>query len=292
MSQIIEMPDNLGQGDQFKDRTAELMNELEAGNVLHCPNWRFSLSPTETRLLNPRIADPARKNISVEADGKTLRGVVAEASLLEDVRAMIARFQRDARELIDAVCAPYGKHLRPAPASLRLHRVETRQASWRKDDSRLHVDAFPSRPLAGTRILRVFVNIHPGGEPRVWRVGEPFERVAEQFLPRLRAPFPGLAPILKALKITKGLRTPYDHYMLGLHDAMKADLTYQQRCAQKTMPFSPGSAWICYSDQTSHAVMSGQFMMEQTYFLAKEAMMFPKKSPQSILERHLGTSLT
>ncbi len=33
------------------------------------------------------------------------------------------------------------------------------------------------------------------------------------------------------------------------------------------MPFPPGSVWVCFSDQTSHAVMSGQFMLEQTFFL-------------------------
>ena len=58
--------------------------------------------------------------------------------------------------------------------------------SWRADDRRLHVDAFPSRPNYGERILRVFTNVNPDGEPRVWRVGEPFEAVARRFLPRAK----------------------------------------------------------------------------------------------------------
>lgn len=291
MSQIITVPGSQWDGSQFSEQPQALLRELESGKVLYYPTLRFALSPAEQAMLDPSYADPKRKNISLEPDGQTLRGVAGDAAQTETVRAMMARFQADARHLINWLCAPYLEHLRPAPTSLRLHRVETRQTSWRKDDSRLHVDAFPSRPLAGERILRVFINIHPGSEPRVWRVGEPFETVAQQFKPRLSAPLPGSASLLKALKITKSRRTPYDHYMLGLHDAMKADMGYQQSCGQETMPFPPGCAWVCFSDQTSHAVMSGQFMMEQTYFLPPKAMAFPELSPQKVLERLFARAL-
>ena len=75
-----------------------------------------------------------------------------------------------------------------------------------------------------------------------------------------------------------------------LNDAMKADMAYQRDCRQQTIPFPPGSVWVCYSDQATHAVMSGQFMMEQTYFLPPEAMVFPAQSPQQVLE-HRGALL-
>ena len=42
-----------------------------------------------------------------------------------------------------------------------------RRTSWRKDDTRLHVDAFPTRPMRGRRIMRLFSNVHPGELPRV-----------------------------------------------------------------------------------------------------------------------------
>ncbi len=132
----------------------------------------------------------------------------------------------------------------------------------------MHVDAFPSRPNYGERILRVFTNINPHGAPRVWRVGEPFEDMARKLLPRVPRQWPGSAAVLAALKITKRPRSAYDHIMLNLHDAMKADMEYQRSSPQETMPFPPGCGWICFSDHASHAVMSGQFMMEQTWFFA------------------------
>ena len=56
--------------------------------------------------------------------------------------------------------------------------------------------------------------------------------------------------------MTKSLRSEYDHLMLQLHDGMKSDLDYQEKCEQQTVPFPAGSVWVCFSDQTSHAVMS------------------------------------
>ena len=46
-------------------------------------------------------------------------------------------------------------------------------------------------PTHGERILRVFCNVNPSGKPRVWKVGEPFEKVAERFLAGRRPPIPG-----------------------------------------------------------------------------------------------------
>jgi hypothetical protein len=72
---------------------------------------------------------------------------------------------------------------------------------------------------------------------------------------------------------------------------MKADPDYQKSSPQQTMPFPPGSVWICFSDQTSHAAMSGQFMLEQTFFLPVRAMAEPECAPLGILERLTGRAL-
>ena len=49
--------------------------------------------------------------------------------------------------------------------------------------------------------------------------------------------------------------------------------------------------WVCYSDQTSHAVMSGQHMLEQTFFLPVAALRHPELAPLSVLERLQGRKL-
>lgn len=288
-SQIIEVEGDW-QGQQLSVPRDSLVAGLERGRVLYFPHLGFPLEEGETALLDPAIADPKRKNISLAPDG-TLAGVQASVDIEVQVRALVARYQSRAASLIDGLLPEYRGRLRAAPTSLRLHRVETRKTSWRADDSRLHIDAFPSRPNRGERILRVFANINPNNEPRVWRVGEPFEEVASRFVPRIPSQKPGSAWLLKTLGITKSRRTPYDHLMLGLHDAMKADMDYQQHCFQQTMPFPPGSVWVCFSDQTSHAVMSGQFMLEQTFFLPAHAMVEPECAPLGVLEHQMGRTL-
>ncbi len=262
---------------------------LEQGNVLYFPTSNFCLAATEHALLDVKLADPKRKNICLQAQG-TLLGVQGDSETQAAVRALLTRYQAYAKTLAARLFPAYTR-LRMGSASLRLHRVEKRLVSWRKDDSRLHVDAFPARPNYGERILRVFVNINPTGEPRVWRIGEPFEAVARHFLPRLKPYRSLVAWGLAALRLTKTRRSAYDHLMLQLHDTMKSDLTYQGECPQQTIPFPAGSAWICFSDQTPHAAMSGQFMLEQTFFLPVDAMVQPQYSPLHTLTRLTGRAL-
>ena len=290
-SQIIEVTSADWHGQDLSVPRETLLAGVERGKVLYFPNLRFAIEGGEQALLDPALADPNRKNISLEPNGGALHGVAGDAVTQSAVRALIARYQANARTLVDGLFPEYNGRLRVAPTSLRLHQVETRQTSWRKDDSRLHVDAFPSRPNYGERILRVFTNVNPYGEPRVWRVGEPFEEMARRFLPKIKRQTPGSAWLLNALQITKSPRSAYDHLMLNLHDGMKADLDYQKACPQETMPFPPGSTWICFSDQTSHAAMSGQYMLEQTFFLPVRAMVQPECAPLGILERLEGRAL-
>ncbi|QCP50727.1 3-deoxy-D-manno-oct-2-ulosonic acid (Kdo) hydroxylase [Trinickia violacea] len=290
-SQIVEVASADWQAQNLSVPREQLRDAVERGKVLYFPNLRFAIDGGEQALLDPSIADPKRKNISLEANGGALHGVLGDAVTQSAVRALIARYQGNARTLVDGLFPEYQGKLRVAPTSLRLHQVETRQTSWRKDDSRLHVDAFPSRPNYGERILRVFTNVNPKGVPRVWRVGEPFEDMAKRFLPEIKPQMPGSAWLLNLLHVTKSPRSEYDHLMLHLHDGMKADLDYQKTSPQETIPFPTGSVWVCFSDQTSHAVMSGQFMLEQTFFLPVKAMVQPECAPLGILERLKGRAL-
>jgi hypothetical protein len=261
---------------------------LEGGGVLILPQLAFPLSADEQRFLSPRWSDGRAKNISF--DGGKLKGARGSADELAALSRMLARFAAEASGLVTALFARYAPYVRRARTSFRPQPAVGRAVSWRKDDSRLHVDAFPSRPNHGERILRVFCNVSPG-EDRVWRVGEGFEAVARRFLPGIRRQIPGEARWLSALHVTKGLRSPYDHLMLGLHDGAKADLAYQANCAQQVVRFAPGTTWLCFSDQLMHAAVSGQYMLEQTIDLPLAALYDRERSPLAILERLCGRRL-
>ncbi|MDB5730914.1 MAG: putative Kdo-hydroxylase, partial [Variovorax sp.] len=204
---------------------------LEAGKVLYFPRLAFELLAHERRFLDPALLAPDVRNISLDVKPggeRRLKGVAGDEAVQQAVTAMIGRFRGQAEQLIHSLLPHYTAALRMAPTSFRPVQVETRAQSWRADDKRLHIDAFPSRPNYGERILRVFTNVNPEGAPRVWRVGEPFEDMARRFLPRVKPYARWQAQWLRALRVTKSFRSEYDHLMLQLHDGMKSDLDYQR----------------------------------------------------------------
>ncbi|MDR3480222.1 MAG: Kdo hydroxylase family protein [Burkholderiaceae bacterium] len=286
-SQIIEID---GRSWQPESANAEWIAGLEAGKVLYFPHLAFEVSEAERRFLTPEARDPKARNISLDAQGK-LKGAAGDELAQRELAAMIGRFRAQAQTLVDAILPRYSDALRLAPTSYRPMQVETRIQSVRADDRRMHFDAFPTRPTHGERILRVFTNVNPEGVPRVWRIGEPFETVARRFLPRAKPYVRWQAKVLHALHVTKSLRSEYDHLMGQLHDGMKADADYQRNGGQVTMPFPPGCVWICYADQAAHAVMSGQYMMEQTFHLPVAQQYDPESSPLAILTRLTGRKL-
>ncbi len=261
---------------------------LEGGGVLVLPHLGFPLAADEQRFLSPRWSDGRAKNISF--GGGNLKGARGSAEELAALTRMVARFAAEASTLVTTLFPRYAPYVRRARTSFRPQPAVGRAVSWRKDDSRLHVDAFPSRPNHGQRILRVFCNVSPS-EDRVWRVGEGFEAVARRFLPGIRRQLPGEPRLLSALHVTKGVRSPYDHLMLGLHDGAKADRDYQASCSQQVVRFPPGTTWVCFSDQVMHAAVSGQFMLEQTIDLPLAALYDRERSPLAILERLCGRAL-
>jgi hypothetical protein len=137
----------------------------------------------------------------------------------------------------------------------------------------------------------VFTNVNPHGQNRVWHIGEPFAAVAAKFLPELRRSWFGRGKLLSLLGITRGFATEYDYTMLQLHNLMKGDLHYQKNANQREVQFAPGSTWLVCTDQVSHAVLSGQYMFEQTFYLPVNAMDNPQHSPLNILEKMTGRVL-
>jgi hypothetical protein len=278
------------QGPFSPEIVAKAADALETGKVLYAPQLPFELSQAERRFLSPDCLDGKSKNVSFRPSSGVLRGTSCRGPERNELVAMLQRYYNRASDLLQALCPTYVNYLTPGFTSFRPAEIAGRATSWRHDDTRLHVDAFPSRPMQGLRILRVFTNVNPQ-MPRVWRVGEIFEQAAANFLPRIKPPRPGSASLLYWLRIVKGRRTDYDHYMLGIHDRMKADQAYQSQVSQMQLAIPPGTTWACFTDSVSHAAMSGQFAFEQTFYLPVSAMRDPERSPLRVLERLVGRKL-
>lgn len=264
---------------------------LEEGHVLLFPNLSFELHPGEHPFLTPNCIHPRSKNISYSSKDKQLKGSSFPQGLTsEPLKNLMHRFQSHSQKLLNALIPHYQNELESGRVSYRPVEISGRKTSVRQDDTRIHIDAFSATPLHGKRILRVFSNINPHGQARVWNLGETFEEIVDQFKNKLTHPFPGIRSLFHFVGITKSYRSLYDHLMLQLHDFMKKSDHYQNSSKKTEVSLPANSTWVVMTDKASHAALRGQYILEQTFYLPWEKMQDPELSPFRILTRLLNAS--
>jgi len=273
--------------------------ELERGNILFFPRSPFRLSDQDHAFLLRQKQTEAgyHKNIAYRPaeDRLTGTGKMPAAETVR-LRGILRAYSDWATELLNARLPEYTGRWTRDFSSYRPIEEQGRAARTTARNDLAHVDAFPTRPTHGDRILRVFININPA-KGRVWITSETFEGLAERFARQLgipKAPGAGtqsFARLARALGIRQWDRSPYDSFMLRFHDFLKENREFQEHCAKQRWEFPPGSCWICYTDMVSHAVLSGQYALEQTFLISRQAMVLPEKAPIRILERICGHAL-
>ena len=266
-------------------------DQLERGKVLlfsHVP-FEFSERDREFLLSQKQTGSRFHKNISYRPAKDLLKGVDDDSPDRERMITIMRNFSRSVTAFISQFLAPYAGKMKLDFASFRPLEEQGRDLPLHKRNDLLHVDAFPSRPTHGARILRVFANINPS-VGRVWNVGEPFH----EFLPKLMQvkrigpSSSGLGRALAHVASKIGLpvpdRSPYDEFMLYLHDWLKENNDFQRNSPKQELVFPPGSAWMVYTDGVPHAAMSGQYALEQTFIIPREALVTPQVAPYRVLE--------
>ena len=291
MSRVVPFQNVGWQAAPLPDVSSRAHASLESGDVVFCPGLGFTVEAWERSLFTTAILGRS-KNTSYDPASDRLGGTSVAGDDRETLRALIQRFSDASAALVDRLLPSYCGAVTRGRASFRPAEVAGRATTWRKDDTRLHVDSFPATPSGGRRILRLFTNVNPRGQPRSWRIGDDFEAVARRYAGRLRLPLPGAGVVLALVRATKTRRSAYDALMLQLHELMKDDQDFQTGSPQTAVDFPAGSTWIAFTDQVSHAATAGQYQLEQTFLLPIAAMKDPDRSPLRVLERLKGRTLT
>ncbi|HLK52810.1 MAG TPA: Kdo hydroxylase family protein [Candidatus Angelobacter sp.] len=266
-------------------------DQLEQGKVLffsHVP-FEFPDADRESLLSQKQTGSRFHKNISYRPAKDILKGVDENSPDRERMNAIMRDFSASVGKFISQFLAPYAGKMKMDFASFRPLEEQGRDLSLHKRNDLLHVDAFPTRPTHGARILRVFANINPS-VGRVWNVGEPFH----EFLPKLMrvkkiGPSSGglgraLAHMAAKIGLPVAQRSPYDEFMLYLHDWLKENSDFQQNSPKQELVFPPGSSWMVYTDGVPHAAMSGKYALEQTFIIPREVLVTPRVAPCQVLE--------
>jgi hypothetical protein len=272
--------------------------QLEAGDILYFPATPVPLTADDTSfLLGQQQTDSSlHKNIAYKPAIDRLSGFdakTADPAAVERLHRIMRGYSNSVVQFIARFLAPYQEHWKLDYASFRPQEEQNRDLPLRRRNDLLHTDAFPTRPTYGARILRFFNNINPT-RTRDWIVSDPFPATVRQFAPGEVAPRPGsaLSRIGKASARAIGLgaaipslkRSPYDDFMMRFHNFLKENPAFQSSCPKYPFQFPPGSSWMVYTDTVPHAVLAGQYALEQTFLVRPEAMVRPEISPLKVLE--------
>jgi hypothetical protein len=273
---------------------SSLEARLERGQVEYFPVCPFQLLEGEDRtfLLEQRLASRAHKNISYDPNTGRAGGFTkTSAAQAERLRILLATFAQRATAWLAGTLPRYARTWRLDRVSFRPEEEATRRLRLKARNDLLHVDAFPSRPTNGHRILRLFVNVNLS-EPRVWATCDPFGKLLERFGTEVGLPTAQSAgwtrQIVRLFRPGRSRRSAYDAFMLRFHNFLKANEAFQEHGPKRFWTFAPGSAWLVFTDVASHAALRGRFALEHSYFVAPEALTLPDESPPALLERACG----
>jgi hypothetical protein len=275
---------------------------LEAGDILYFPDSP-PLLPAEDRsfLVTQKQVDASyHKNISYRPLEDRLKGVDQNDSAQRArVHEIMRNYSQRAISFMSTFLNRYAESWKIDFASFRPIEESGRQVSLHSRNDLLHFDSFPTRPSHGDRLLRIFTNIHPD-RARVWLTADHFEVLAGQFAERVglhRKPgtLDSLKHVTTRAAASLGLpvidRPPYDRFMLKIHHAMKEDAGFQDTCRKDRWEFPAGSTWMVFTDSASHACLSGQYALEQTFIIRRSSLAAPDKAPIAILEKLAGHPL-
>lgn len=286
------------------DNKFKYCQALEQGDILFFPSMPFSFAQSDIDfLLTQRQGGSAtRKNIAYKPQiDRITNHNGANAEERTRLKEVLRNYSKQATEFLSVLLAPYEKGWKHDYASFRPFQEKGRKLRLRARNDLLHIDAFPTRPLHGTRILRFFTNINPT-ESRHWITSSGFAELAQEYAAKIAVPpsesyrLAGrlerkLKQWLKKLGVKIALRSPYDTFMLNMHNFLKENSEFQEKCSKDHWDFPPGSCWAAFTDQLSHAALAGQYALEQTFLVPQKVLLCPEKSPISVLERLSGRNL-
>jgi 3-deoxy-D-manno-oct-2-ulosonic acid (Kdo) hydroxylase len=288
---------NLEECDGRSLRYCEL---LERGKILLFREPPFDLPEQDRKFLLVQEWTELRlhKNVSYRPTEDVLKGVSGSPQTIARLRSIFRNYSAAVIDFMGKFLRPYAGKCTVDFSSFRPFEEERRGLPLHKRNDLLHVDAFPSRPTHGGRILRVFTNLNPT-RARVWNTTEPFEALARRY-----ASDAGLERIARQSWVRRrvedwagklGLqgmgRSPYDIFMLGFHDYLKENTDFQKGCPKIRLEFPPLATWLVLTDGVAHAVMSGQYALEQTFLVPPKALVEPDEAPYRILEKLAGQPL-
>ncbi len=284
-------------------RPDDLSDELEKGQIVHfveCP----VVLPDQADLVFLRDElgkHLLRKNISYYPDADRLVGVKAGPEMVARALGILKTYSNRVQRFLEQVMPKFFRGARLGTSSFRPLQERGRNLAPHASNELVHVDAGAYGATHGDRILRFFTNIHPS-EDRVWMTKGNFAdlyrrhaeaagiastarlKIEERFWDRFYSGFiraaSGWVPMARMID-----SSPYDRVMRTFHNYMKDTPAFQQdRAGDLEIAFRPFSSWMVLTDAVSHACISGQHALADTFLVPLANCRLREYAPYEILK--------
>jgi hypothetical protein len=279
----------------------EMGDALERGEIIRFPRSPILL-PSATDLLLLRDELPKQlntKNVSYHPESDHVHGVPSRGEL----HGVAYRFLKAHSQAVEAFLKKTIAHLTEnwtvGTSSFRPIQEKGRDLKPHASNELIHVDAGAYGATNGDRILRFFVNVS-ASEDRVWATKGTFAQLHAKHADAAGISGPhnlerGVMGKLRT-RMLQGLAaagvkeamvadsSPYDRLMRRFHNYMKDTPAFQARDADyHELRFAPGSAWMVFTDSASHASISGQHALVNTFIVRLAQCRVAPVAPLNIL---------
>ena len=279
----------------------EIGDALERGEIIRFARSPLAL-PSESDLVLLRDELPKQlntKNVSYHPESDRVHGVPSSGELHD----VAYRFLKAHSTAVEAFLHQVIPHLTQGwtvgTSSFRPIQEKGRDLKPHASNELIHVDAGAYGATNGDRILRFFVNVSTN-EDRVWATKGTFAQVHAKYAAaagiagphRLdKGPLGHVRTALLRGLVSAGVReamvadsSPYDRLMRRFHNYMKDTPEFQAHDADyHEIRFPPGCAWMVLTDTATHASVSGQHALVNTFIVRLAQCRLKNVAPLNIL---------
>jgi hypothetical protein len=279
----------------------EIGDALERGEIVRFPHSPIKLSSAaDLELLRDELPRQLNtKNVSYHPESDRVHGVPAQGELHD----VAYRFLKAHSVAVEAFLKRTIPHLTGnwtvGTSSFRPIQEQGRDLKPHASNELIHVDAGAYGATNGDRILRFFVNVS-SHEDRVWATKGTFSQIHAKYADAAgvagphnldKGAFGHMRTALLRGLVVAGVReamvadsSPYDRLMRRFHNYMKDTPGFQARDTDyHELHFAPGSAWMVFTDTTSHASISGQHALVNTFIVRLAQCRLKEAAPLNIL---------
>jgi hypothetical protein len=279
----------------------EISDALERGAIVLFPECPLPLPCAEdlTFLRDELPRQLHVKNVSYHPESDKLHGVKDDLALRERAYRVLKSHSRHVEDFLHRTIPALTRGWTVGTSSFRPIQEKGRNLDPHASNELVHVDAGAYGATHGDHILRFFVNVNPA-EDRVWATKGAFPYLYERYgaaagiagvhalergaLDHLRT---GMLKGLVKLGVKEAMivdSSPYDRLMRRFHNYMKDTPEFQSgRDDYEELRFPPWSAWMVFTDMVSHASISGQHALVNTFIVRLNACRLPELAPINIL---------